>query len=219
MILEETNEREGLQVYRAQIPASESSYAFTNLKPSTKYHVGVIAFVNYQPRQVYRLSVETGHTGAKSWSVRPDVQRKGVGKFAVYWESPHQFSDRDLQGFIIEFRLPNETIWRRYGDLISYRPDQKQFGTELSGLNEKNIYVVRVYIVNAKGEVVGVTDEFNLGSQSSTSCTGSSGVPTNVHSSSSSSTTITYTWSRPRYKQCNEQGNFYVKSGRLREFR
>lgn len=110
MISEETNNREGFQVFRSQVAPSETGYVFTNLKPSTNYHIAVIAFADFQPRQVYRMNEQTAKTGAQVWSVTPSVTSKGVGKVAVYWEQPTQFPAGDLKGFIIEFRLPNETM-------------------------------------------------------------------------------------------------------------
>lgn len=110
MILEETSVREGIQVFRGQVPAGETGYVFTNLKPSTNYHIAVIAFADFHPRQVYRLTEQTAKAGAQVWTVTPNVVPKGVGKFAVYWEQPTQFPAGDLKGFVIEFRLPNETV-------------------------------------------------------------------------------------------------------------
>lgn len=110
MILEETNEREGVRAFRAQVPVGQNGYVFSNLKPSTNYLIAVVAFADYQPRQVYRLTDQTGKSGAQIWPVKPNVVPKGVGKFSVYWEQPTQFPAEGLKGFVTEYRLLNETV-------------------------------------------------------------------------------------------------------------
>jgi len=63
-----------------------------------------------QPRQVYRLQTETASGPAIIWSQTPSVQPQGIGKFVVYWDQPgNQFGDKNLRGFLIEYRPPNET--------------------------------------------------------------------------------------------------------------
>jgi hypothetical protein len=94
---------------RARVPPTETSYVFGNLEPGARYIVGVIAFVEHEPRQVYKMEVTTATRSAASWSTRPSVQPKGIGKFSVHWETPRQYANQDLKGFVIEFRLPNET--------------------------------------------------------------------------------------------------------------
>lgn len=109
--MEQAREDEAVQVFRTQVQPSEHSFVFTNLKPSTNYLVGVIAFADFEPRQLYRLRAATSAKGAQPWSEKPTVSSgRGIGKFVVQWEtSETQFAGHDLKGFIIEYRLPNET--------------------------------------------------------------------------------------------------------------
>lgn len=111
IILEQAREDEAVQVFRTQVPPTEHGFVFTNLKPSTNYLVGVIAFADLEPKQLYRLRAATSARGAQPWSEKPTVSSgRGIGKFVVQWESPGQeFANQDLKGFIIEYRLPNET--------------------------------------------------------------------------------------------------------------
>ena len=144
MILERSREGEGVQVFRDQVPAGTNSYVFNALRPATDYVIGVIANVDNDPRQVYKLETETARIGARAWSASPTVSSAGVGQFSVRWAvDQRQFGNQNLQGFLIEYRLPNETSWRRYGDVVPYRPGQDDYSQILSGLSDKIFYAVR----------------------------------------------------------------------------
>ncbi len=111
MIVEKTRDGGGIQQYRATVPSGVTSYVFKNLKPSTDYVVGVIAFVDNAPKQVYQLNVVTGKQTAQRWTETPTVESRGVGKFSVRWEEPRQFRNSDVTGFIIEFKTPDQTTY------------------------------------------------------------------------------------------------------------
>lgn len=104
--------------------------------------------------------------------------------------------------------------------MIEYRPGQQEYTTELIGFSDRLVYVIRVYLVNTAGEVIAVTDEFNVGSPTAASCTGQciygfllllyyssfcssgpQGVPPNAEAYYVGQTTLTYSWGRP---QCDE---------------
>ncbi|CDW52276.1 protein sidekick [Trichuris trichiura] len=190
-------ELEALHVFRDQVPANETTYLFNDLKPSTDYNVGVIAFVQHEPRVVYRLRVRTSKNEAELWSMVPSVTSKVTGKFTVQWSKPLEFKSRDLKGFLVEYRLRNETTWKPYGEVIPYHPERKEYNTEIVGLSERIIYAIRVYLVDKEGEVVAVTDEFNVGSEGAKSCTGVSGVPLEVKAYVITQNSMTFTWNRP----------------------
>lgn len=57
-------------------------------------------------------------------------------------------------------------------------------------------------MVNRGGEVVAVSDEFNIGSGAASSCAGLAGVPDDVEAIYVGSSSITFRWSRP---SCDEQ--------------
>uniref|UniRef100_A0A914W0E7 Fibronectin type-III domain-containing protein n=1 Tax=Plectus sambesii TaxID=2011161 RepID=A0A914W0E7_9BILA len=201
MIIKLSDDRSESRLDRARVPPTQTSYVFGNLEPGARYVVGVIAFVEHEPRQVYKMEVTTATRTAAAWSSKPLVQARGIGKFSVHWETPRQFANQDLKGFVIEFRLPNETTWRRYGNEIEYQPSQKDYQVMIDGLKEHVFYSIRVYVVNRQGEVVAKTAEFNVGSAADASCAGQGGVPINVNTEYISETTISYTWERP---SCDE---------------
>ncbi len=109
MIIKLSDERSESRLDRARVPPTQTSYVFGNLEPGARYVVGVIAFVEHEPRQVYKMEVTTATRSAAAWSSKPSVEARGIGKFSVHWETPRQYANQDLKGFVIEFRLPNET--------------------------------------------------------------------------------------------------------------
>lgn len=144
MILQRSREGEGVQVFRDQVPAGTSSYVFNALRPATDYVVGVIANVDNDPRQVYKLETQTARIGARAWAAAPRVSQEGSGQFSVRWEvEPGAYAGQDLQGFLIEYRLPNETAWRRHGDIVSYKPGTAEYEHVLRGLSSDIFYAVR----------------------------------------------------------------------------
>ncbi|KRY42983.1 Phosphatidylinositol phosphatase PTPRQ, partial [Trichinella spiralis] len=197
LISERTGDHEAVHVFRDQIASNETTYLFSDLKPFTEYNIGVIAFAQHEPRLVYRLQIRTSKNEAKLWPILPSVHSKTLGKFSVQWSQPTEFQDRTLKGFFVEYRLRNESTWKPYGDFIPYLPGQKDYNTEITGFSEKIIYAIRVYLVDDSGEVVAVTDEFNVGSESATSCNGAAGVPLDLRTYIVTQNSITFTWSRP----------------------
>ena len=60
----------------------------------------------------------------------------------------------------------------------------------------------RVWMVNRGGEVVAVTEEFNIGSGAAVSCAGEAGVPVGVEQTYVGGNSATFRWRRP---SCDEQ--------------
>jgi len=92
--------------------------------------------------------------------------------------------------------------WHRHGDIIAYQPGQQRYQTEIGNLDGRSIYVIKVYIVDSRGQVIGVTDEVPLGTQSPNSCMGPQGAPVNLRTYYAAATSITYIWDRP---SCDEK--------------
>ena len=44
-----------IQVARTQVSPETTSHLFTNLKPNTRYIIGIVAFVDNHPRYVYKV--------------------------------------------------------------------------------------------------------------------------------------------------------------------
>ena len=109
MILEMESHGEGKQIARKRLPPGETSYLFTNLKAATTYVIGIIAFVDHAPVQVYKLQVQTPRGESQLWSAKPTIRKSGLGKFVVYWETPEQFKNQDLRYFVVEYRMPNQS--------------------------------------------------------------------------------------------------------------
>lgn len=109
MIIKLADDRSEQRLDRTRVPPTQTSYVFGNLEPGARYVIGVIAFVEREPRQVYKMEASTSTRPVAAWSSKPSVSSHGIGKFSVHWETPRQYANQDLKGFVIEFRLPNET--------------------------------------------------------------------------------------------------------------
>lgn len=73
--------------------------------------------------------MHTTQYDTKLWSVEPTIIASSdvIGAMSVSWETPAQFAQQDMRAFIIEYRLPNETEWRRYGKEMPYQPGQQTY--------------------------------------------------------------------------------------------
>ncbi|VDO92484.1 unnamed protein product [Soboliphyme baturini] len=109
LLSEQTNQFEALHVLRAQVPADENSFLFRDLKAMTSYNIGVIAFVNHEPRVIYHISPETSGRRVQHWRLPANAYAREVGKFSVHWSKPADLINQNIKGFYIEYRLKNET--------------------------------------------------------------------------------------------------------------
>lgn len=99
---------EGQTVERARVTPLANSHIFARLKPNTQYDIGVVAFVDHEPKMVYKLLAETAKSAGVDWKEKPTITPGNEQQFTVQWRKPLLPGEAILK-FIIEYRLPNET--------------------------------------------------------------------------------------------------------------
>ncbi|KAK0418386.1 hypothetical protein QR680_013533 [Steinernema hermaphroditum] len=191
---------EGRRVERARVGPDVNSHLFAGLLPSTKYIMGVVAFVDHEPRILYQLSAKTSADAGQPWKEKPTVVQEGSGHFTVHWKLPS--TERDVSSFIVEYRLPNETAWRSYGDdIVILDPEQTDYSLNIDNIAEGAFFTIRIFAVDEQDRVIARTGEFTVGSAAAQSCAGDAGIPKDVRAEFVSSNSIQFAWSAP---ECDE---------------
>lgn len=93
------------RIERNRILPHRISYMFNELSPTTDYEVGVVAYVDHEPRRVYRTSVQTAAQPAIVLDLEPQIVQEGES-WTVHWKRPSGVSARK---FIVEYKPKNET--------------------------------------------------------------------------------------------------------------
>ena len=105
-----------------------NSFALTGLRPNTRYLVGVVAFVDHEPRRVYRTETTTSDSWVEErWEEKPQVMDQGAHSYSIHWRSPP--ASKSVFKFVIEYRLPNETHWRSTEEQVCRIPIPFQYGS------------------------------------------------------------------------------------------
>uniref|UniRef100_A0A915Q6K3 Fibronectin type-III domain-containing protein n=1 Tax=Setaria digitata TaxID=48799 RepID=A0A915Q6K3_9BILA len=190
---------ESQAVERARVSPLASSHIFVRLKPDTQYDVGVVAFVDHEPKLVYKLLAKTAPTPGVAWEDKPVVAPENEQQFLVQWRKP-SLSGQTISKFVIEYRLPNETEWRKYDDLI-VDDETNDYHIQFDGIYDGSLYSFRILAVDDQLKIAAKTAEITVGSVASDSCVGDAGIPQNIRASVLSEATIQFMWEKPR---CDE---------------
>ncbi|EJW79843.1 hypothetical protein WUBG_09247, partial [Wuchereria bancrofti] len=190
---------ESQAVERARVSPLANSHIFVRLKPDTQYDLGVIAFVDHEPKLVYKLSAKTEKDSGVAWKEKPMVTQENAQQFTVQWKKP-LLPDQTISKFIVEYRLPNETEWRKYDDLM-VDEETDDYNIQFDGMYDGSLYSFRILAVDDQLKVAAKTNEITVGSAASNSCIGDAGIPQNVRTSAVSESTLQFTWEKPR---CDE---------------
>ncbi|VDN24512.1 unnamed protein product [Gongylonema pulchrum] len=100
---------EGQAVERARISPLANSHLFGDLQPDTQYNMGVVAFVDHEPKLVYKLLAKTARAPGMAWDEKPTIAPENAQQFSVHWKKPTLPVGASISKFVIEYRLPNET--------------------------------------------------------------------------------------------------------------
>uniref|UniRef100_A0A8R1HV11 Fibronectin type-III domain-containing protein n=1 Tax=Caenorhabditis japonica TaxID=281687 RepID=A0A8R1HV11_CAEJA len=185
------------RVERRRVDPALSSFALTGLRPNTKYTIGVIAFVDHEPKQVYQIEAWTTSGGIESWEEKPKVVEQGKQQFAVHWKLPP--TAITVSKFILEYRLPNETAWRT-SEQKGVADGSGDYSVALSQMNAP-YYTVRIVAIDSQNKVVARTEELTVGEAAEASCIGAAGIPTNIRSTDTDAQSIKLEWDVPN---CDE---------------
>lgn len=99
---------ESQTVERARVSPSANSHIFVQLKPDTQYDIGVVAFVDHEPKLVYKLPTTTSEVAGVAWKEKPTITQENAEQFMVQWRKP-VLPNQTISKFVVEYRLPNET--------------------------------------------------------------------------------------------------------------
>ncbi|MCP9258789.1 Receptor-type tyrosine-protein phosphatase F [Dirofilaria immitis] len=181
---------ESQAVERARISPLASSHIFVRLKPDTEYDIGVVAFVDHEPKLVYKLPAKTAETPGIDWRDKPMVIQESGQQFTVKWKKPHQY--QQIKPF------PN--LWRKYDDII-VDEEIDDYHIQFDAVYDGSLYSFRILGIDDQLKMVAKTAEITVGSAASNSCIGEAGIPQNVRAGVVSESTIQFTWEKPR---CDE---------------
>lgn len=99
---------EGRTVERARVSPLATSHIFVGLQSGTEYDMGVVAFVDHEPKLVYKISARTSPAAAVDWEDKPTIAAENAQQFSVHWKKP-DLADKKIIKYLVEYRLPNET--------------------------------------------------------------------------------------------------------------
>ncbi|CAG9530836.1 unnamed protein product [Cercopithifilaria johnstoni] len=190
---------ESQAVERARVSPLVNSHIFVRLKPDTQYDIGVVAFVDHEPKLVYKLTAKTEEIEGVAWKEKPIITQENAQRFMVQWRKP-LLPDQTISKFVVEYRLPNETEWRKYDDLV-VEEETDDYHIQFDGMYDGSMYSFRILAVDDQLKMVAKTAEITVGSAASNSCISDAGIPQNVRSNVVSESTIQFTWEKPR---CDE---------------
>ena len=93
------------RVLRSRVGPSVNSALFVGLEPDTEYFIGVVAYIEHEPRSVNRLDARTASNAGMLWENSLNVARKD-SQFTISWKNPGV--SQSIKDYIVEYRLPND---------------------------------------------------------------------------------------------------------------
>ncbi|VDO74656.1 unnamed protein product [Heligmosomoides polygyrus] len=190
---------ESRRVERARVPPYISCHTLSDLLPGTKYIIGVIAFVDHEPKLVYHLEAETAEGVMESWREKPQVVDEGEGEFSVRWNQPK--TTKPVSKFIVQYRLPNETFWRSLSEPEEVEDGAKSYDVALPVMEGTSVFTVRLMALDDQSQVVARSEEVTMGEAAANACVGTAGIPEEVTVALAQPTVLRFSWAKPN---CDE---------------
>uniref|UniRef100_A0A914HBE2 Fibronectin type-III domain-containing protein n=1 Tax=Globodera rostochiensis TaxID=31243 RepID=A0A914HBE2_GLORO len=149
----------GERMERSRLGPSQDSAFFAELRPDRQYRVGVVAYVDHEPKRIYHVTIRTNTAPMQELSQKPVVVEMGDnGQHEVHWKSEPSIP---VSHFVVEFRPGNESKWRRAN--AEAEPSKAANGPESLSLRVRelgdNAFSVRVVFVDEQKRAVAVTGE------------------------------------------------------------
>lgn len=177
------------RIERSRVPPNQDSYHFTELSPTADYEVGVIAYVDHEPRQVYRFMFTTADKPTATLDIRPVIVKEGDSRYTVHWKKPEGLA---IERFVVEYKPNNDTKWLRLPEDREVTDDDSY---QVTGPELADAFSVRIVAIGKDGSAVALTKEA-LVSGGAGDCEGPRGVPKSVRVDSSRSS-LTFSWQEP----------------------
>ncbi|KAI1721462.1 fibronectin type III domain-containing protein [Ditylenchus destructor] len=186
------------RIDRSRVGPTENSVLFTELTPQTEYNVGVVTYVDHEPKHVYRLTFASSDKSAVTLDVQPIVVKEGEQHFQVHWKRPQGIAD--VHKFIVEYRPKNDSRWLRANEERMASEDEDSYSVSAPELVDA--FSARVIFVDSSKKAVAKTQEVLVsGGEDSSGCNSAGGTVRDI-TMESTSATLSYSWNQP---QCDEK--------------
>lgn len=84
MILTESNKQKTAQrIERTRVAPKQDSFFFSNLKSNNDYSIGVVAYVDHEPRQIYLTSFRSTTKHPELLNVEPEIVKENSQHYQV----------------------------------------------------------------------------------------------------------------------------------------
>ncbi|CAD5222389.1 unnamed protein product [Bursaphelenchus xylophilus] len=178
------------RIERARVEPEKDSFHFNELSPNSDYEVGVIAYVDHEPRRVYRLVFSTTDQPISEIDETPVVVGAGT-QYTVHWKKPA--TELPVKKFIVEFKPDNSTRWERVNTDRDFNGEDS-FSVETNQLDKA--FAVRVVLVGDAEKALATTKSVLVHDASPNNCNSVAGIPKNVKAKATK-TSLTFTWDAP----------------------
>lgn len=182
------------RIERTRVSPDRDSFLFIDLSPNSAYEIGVVAYVDHEPRKVYRHSFTTAAQPALLVDVEPVIVKDSDNHYTVHWKKPEGVA---ATKFIVEYKPANETRWMRVQEDRNANEDEENYSVSATELS--NAFSVRVVIVDDEQRAVAKTKEA-LVSGGVGACEGASGAPSGIRIEPVGNS-ITFSWTAPTCDQ------------------
>lgn len=198
VVLVEFEDDVAQRIDRTRVAPEIDSFLFNELTPNTDYEVGVIAYVDHEPRRVYRLVFSTADLPTTQLEDSPIIVGEKSENYAVHWKAP--VNGLDVERFVVEYKPDNATRWERVGADSEVVSGQESYSIDAAELSHG--FTIRVIMVGDEDRAVAKTREALVQNQNSQACSSLAGVPTEVKAKTSLDK-LTFTWNVPTCEDSN----------------
>ncbi|KAI6201513.1 hypothetical protein M3Y96_00850200 [Aphelenchoides besseyi] len=192
VVLVEFEDDVAQRIERTRVSSKIDSFHFTELTPGSDYEVGVIAYVDHEPRRIYRLVFTTADQPTVQLEDVPVIVGDNPENYAVHWKAPAD--ELNVERFVVEYKSSNATRWERVSADREAVSGEESYSVDATDLD--NAFSVRVMMVGADDRAVAKTKESLVKAHSPRACNGPAGTPTGVKVKPSLNT-LTFTWTIP----------------------
>uniref|UniRef100_A0A158P825 Fibronectin type III domain protein n=1 Tax=Angiostrongylus cantonensis TaxID=6313 RepID=A0A158P825_ANGCA len=187
------------RVERARVPSHVFTHTLAGLLPDTKYLIGVIAFVDHEPKQVYNLEAQTYEEPSDRWNEKPQEVHDECDDFR--W-SAAVTKGFPCNGECRPFRNQSvNSLWNTDFPTREVEKGVEKYSVSLPEIEDALVFNVRVIAIGDTKELIARTDEVTIGVAAANACIGPAGIPTKISLLSAEATQLRFSWNKPN---CDE---------------
>lgn len=158
-----------------------------------------MAYVDHEPRRIYRLTFSTNNKAGINLDLRPIVVKEGQEgpqHYQVHWKTVEGI---DAKNFIIEYRPNNDTKWLKVSETRNFSDETDSYFVSAPEL--LNAFSCRVVFIDAQQNVIARSKEVLINEVEGNLCKGEKGIVKSI-TVNSSPTSLTFSWKKP---ECDQQ--------------